>query len=441
MGRILGLLVMFLTIAYTVRAQIPAIPDSAKNVNTDFHFQLTTVTQHKPAMHAPYSGTNSLTGNSESATTLTATIFWGMSLWKGGEVYFNPEISGGAGLSSALGIAGFTNGEAFRVGDPAPKIYTARFYFNQTFNLGGTHTYIGESANQVSKTRTQRYISITLGKFGVADFFDNNAYSHDPRSQFLNWSLMSMGGWDYPANTRGYTWGSVVEFGYPMVKLRGAAVLVPKEANGNELDTHISNALGYCVELEKSYSLKSRPGTLRLLGALNNARMGNYRQALVQNPTAPDIIATRQYGRTKWAMGLNMEQQIGNHTGMFARASWNDGKNETWAFTEIDKSVHAGLLVNGAKWKRNNDEWGLAAVINGLSQPHKNYLAAGGYGFIIGDGKLTYAPEHIAEMYYKINLFYTGFWLTTDYQFVVNPAYNKDRGPAHVVTLRAHIEL
>jgi len=433
---------LLFTIAFTsVHAQIPAIPDSATNLNTDFHFQLTTVTQHHPSFKAKYTGDNSLLTPKEDASTLTATFFWGAQISKLGEFYINPEIAGGSGISSAKGIAGFTNGEAFRVGNPSPTIYIARVYLKHTFNLGGEKEYFYESANQVNKERTARYIDVVAGKFSIADFFDNNRFSHDPRSQFFNWSLMSGGGWDYPANVRGYTWGGMVEYGSPQWKLRGAVVMVPKEANGNVMDKNFGDARSHSLEFEKPYKIGSQKGTLRLLGFYTIAHMGNYNQAIQNNLLQPDITLTRSYGRNKYGGVINIEQGFANNWGLFARGSWNDGKNETWAFTEIDRSACLGIVHKNGLLKRESDELGLATVVNGISTQHQNYLKAGGYGFIIGDGNLNYSPEWVTEFYYKINLFYSGFWLTPDYQFIVNPAYNKDRGPAHVFSIRAHIEL
>lgn len=422
------------------QAQEPNIPDSTQNLNTNFHFQLTTVSQHKFDMPAPYTGANSLLPESESASTLTSTIFWGAQLWKGGAIYINPEISGGSGVSSTHGIAGFTNGEAFRVGNPQPKIYAARAFLQQTIHLGGNEEYIGEGANDVYKTRTEKYIDIILGKFSIADYFDQNSYSHDPRAQFFNWALMSNGAWDYPANVRGYTWGGVIEYGNPKFKLRAASTLVPTEANGNTMDTHYAKANSNVIEFEKPWFLRQHKGIIRLLAYYTTAHMGNYNQAIAENPTAPDVVSTRKYGRTKYGFGINLQQELTDDLGLFARASWNDGNNETWAFTEIDKSISAGLSISGRQWKRANDVVGLAAVVNGISKPHLDYLAQGGYGFIIGDGQLNYGGECIAEIYYRARLFSENFYLTPDYQFVWNPAYNKDRGPAHLVALRAHIE-
>jgi high affinity Mn2+ porin len=426
-------------ISWQAMAQEPAIRDSLQNLNSNFHFQLTTVTQHKYRMNAPYTGTNSLTGPAEGATTLTATIFWGTPLWRNAAFYVNPEIAGGSGISGATGIAGFVNGEAFRVGDPAPALYLARMFFQQTIQLSNEEEYIGEGANDVYKTRSKKYLDIIIGKFSIADYFDLNSYSHDPRMQFFNWSLMSNGGWDYPANVRGYTVGAVVEYGSPRFSLRAASVMVPTEANGNSMDTRIAQANSSIIEFEKPFAGK-QPGRIRLLAFITTANMGNYNEAISNNPVAPDIITTRKYGRTKYGYGINLEQQLTEGIGMFGRASWNDGKNETWAFTEIDHSISLGLSIDGSRWKRNHDLFGLGTALNGLSSFHKNYLAAGGYGFIIGDGQLNYGREWITEIFYRTNLFSDTFYVTPNFQFVVNPAYNKDRGPASVIGLRAHVE-
>lgn len=431
----LPLISVFILISSIAMAQIPAIPDSSANFNSDFHFQLTTVTQYHPKFGAAYTGANSLQPIEEHATTLTSTFFWGIQVGKLFEFYINPEIAGGSGVSSAKGIAGFTNGEAFRVGDPAPTIYLARAYVRRSFDLGGEEEYFGESANQVNKMRTKKYLDIVMGKFGIADFFDNNRFSHDPRAQFSNWSVMSAGGWDYPANVRGYTIGAMVEYGSEKFKARLAAVMVPKEANGNDMDKDIAKARSHAIEFEKPTKLFGQEGKIRVLGFYTIASMGSY------DLSTTDITATRKYSRNKYGAVINIEQPLSDSWGFFARGSWNDGKNETWAFTEIDHSVSLGFVQRDGFLKRESDEIGFATVANGISTPHRNYLTRGGEGFMIGDGNLSYANEWITEVYYKINLFYEGFWLTPDYQFVVNPAYNRDRGPANIFSIRAHIEL
>jgi len=433
-------LVVFVLTSLPSFAQEPAISDSTQNTNTNFHFQLTTVTQHKFYMPAPYTGTNSLIKSAETETTLTATIFWGTKLWKNASIYVNPEIAGGSGISGAHGIAGFTNGEAFRVGDPEPQLYLARAFFRQTIAFSNDEDYVGEGANHVYKTRAKKYLTFIVGKISLADFFDNNRYSHDPRSNFFNWGLMSNGAWDYAANVRGYTWAVVVEYGNPAFKIRASTAMVPTEANGNTMDSNITQANSSVVEVELPFRISGRPGIFRSLAYFTNAHMGNYDLAVQQNPDQPDITATRAYGRTKFGIGINVEQSLNDNAGLFARASWNDGRNETWVFTEIDRSVSLGYLTSGNSWKRSMDQLGVATVVSGLSDHHRRYLESGGLGFIIGDGALRYGYEWVTEIFYKINLFYPGFFITPNYQFIMNPAYNKDRGPANTFGIRAHVE-
>jgi high affinity Mn2+ porin len=404
------------------------------------HFQQTTVTQGHPSFHAPYSGTNSLSPDGETETSITSTLFAGVALWPGASFYVNPELSGGSGVSSARGVAGFPNGEAFRIGDPTPIISPARIFLRQTISFGEQSEAVADDANVVASRRSPERLTITAGKFGIADIFDNNRYTHDPRSQFMNWALMNSGAWDYPADTRGYTWGVSVEYARAEFAVRAAAVLVPKDANGLTMDTRVDKAHGFALEGEVPAHFLPFPGTVRLLLFLNEARMGDYDQAIADNSMAPDVTTTRKYGRTKYGFALGLEQQLSRYVGGFLRTSWNDGRNETWAFAEIDASVAGGMVQQGEPWSREGDEFGVAAVLNALSGPHKRYLAAGGYGFMIGDGALSYATETILEAYYKLRVAsYLTF--TGDYQYVTNPAYNRDRGPVHVFALRTHVEL
>jgi high affinity Mn2+ porin len=287
-----------------------------------------------------------------------------------------------------------------------------------------------------------RRLTLTAGRFGVADLFDDNAFSHDPRTQFLNWALMSAGAWDYPADTRGYTWGLAADYTVEGVwSLRAAAVLVPKQANGLEMDTEVKQAEGLVAESEWHYSLGPRRGAARALVFLNRARMGNYDQAIAAAAgTEPDITSTRRAGRTKYGLAVNAEQAITPELGAFIRLSWNDGKNETWAFTEIDHSAAVGVVERGTPWLRPDDELGLALIAQGISTPHRRYLAAGGLGFIIGDGALDYGAEGVLEAYYRLALTRLVAF-SPDYQFVLHPGYNTARGPVHVFGLRMHVEL
>lgn len=414
--------------------------DTTVSKRFSFHFQQTVITQYKPAFNAPYSGQNSLSPDEETETSITSTLFGAARLWRGTVIVFNPELSGGSGLSKTEGIAGFPNGETFRVNSVAPAIYVARLYFSQVFQWGEEKDILKDDINQLAGIRSMQYFSIAVGRFGMADFFDGNNFSHDPRSQFMNWSLMDNGAWDYPANTRGYVQGVVAELGQPNWTLRFAFTMSVTEANSSTWDAKIGKANTQTIEFEKRYTLSGQHGTIRILTFLNNGKMGSYSKAIQQNPSAPMVDSTQQYGRHKYGFGISADQYLSPDFGVFAKASWNDGHTETWYFTEIDRSISFGGTLKGTSWGRTGDELALAFVGNGLSPSHQNYLAAGGYGFIIGDGKLNYAPEIIAELYYKTNAYQHKLWLSPDYQFILHPAYNADRGPVNVIGVRAHVE-
>ena len=414
--------------------------DTTKQERFSFHFQQTIITQYKPAFSAKYTGDNSLLTGVETESSITSTLFGAARLWKGAQVFFNPEISGGAGISKTLGVAGFPNGETFRVGSASPAIYIARLYFTQNFEWGKDKDTIEAGPNQLAGLKSKRYFTISAGKFGMADFFDGNEFSHDPRSQFMNWSLMDNAAWDYPANTRGYALGATAELGQPDWTLRFAFTLSTTEANGSVWDQKIGKANTQTLEFEKRYTLNGQKGTVRVLGFLNNGKMGDYNRSLALSPVAPNVDTTHAYGRHKYGFGISADQYLSKDFGVFAKVSYNDGHTQTWYFTEIDQSISLGAQLTGTSWKRNDDVLGLAFVANGISPQHRNYLAAGGYGFIIGDGKLNYSTELIAELYYKLNAYQNKFFISPDYQFIANPAYNKDRGPVNVFSIRAHIE-
>jgi len=428
----LYIVLLILVSAATVHAQL--LNDSSR---FQVHFQQTVVTQGHTGFKAPYEGSHSLSQSEDAQTSLTTTLYTGIKTWKYGAIYFNPEIAGGAGLSGATGIAGFTNGETFRVGNPKPQVYVARLYLDQYIPLTRNSSYQEEDINRLAGNIPDKYLRIVGGRFAVSDFFDCNTYSHDPRTQFLNWSLMGNGAYDYAANTRGYTWGGMLELGLTNWSFRAAAAMVPRTANASHMDPDLANALAKQAEIEYRWGA-AKKGAIRLLLFHNKANMGTYTTTVdmaQQTGSTPDITLTRKAGNTKYGAGINVEQQLTENTGLFARASWNDGKHETWMFTEIDNSVSAGISGNGARWKRAGDTWGVAVVSNGISTDHQQYLKAGGSGFMIGDGNLTYGRESIAEVFYNA-MFHDHFFITPDYQFVVNPAYNKDRGPVHIFALR-----
>jgi hypothetical protein len=418
--------------------------------NWTSHFQATVVAQSHSGFRSLYSGTNSLADSVEKpATSITSTLFLGRKLWKGAAFYFNPELSGGKGLSFATGVAGALNGETYRVGNIMPSVFIARAYLQQHIPLGNTrYEYAADDMNQVADMVPVNRITITAGKFSINDFYDNNMYSHDPRSQFMNWSLMANGAWDYPANTRGYTMGVVVELVKPTWSMRFSSVAVPRIANAAKMEYTFSGAHSETFEIEKKTMLGKHPGMLRFILTNTHSKAPSYTdgmKAIANNDThLLDVISgnveNNTYGGRKTGLGFSAEQELTKEIGLFSRLGWNDGKYATWAFTEIDQTFSLGINAKGNKWKRPDDAFGIACVINGISAEHRDFLKAGGYGFIIGDGNLNYGNEAIIETFYNAKLS-KSLWLSLDYQFVKNPAYNKDRGPVHVFGIRAHIEM
>jgi high affinity Mn2+ porin len=405
-----------------------------------FHSQATTISQYHPKFNSPYVGRNSFQSDEDIASSLTNTLFFALRPWNNGLLIVNPEVAGGVGLSGTTGIAGFPNGEIFRVGNPKPTIYLARLILEHRIPLNSDRKYVADDANMVRGFYPVDFLKFFGGRFCLADYFDGNPYSHDPRSQFMNWSFISAGAWDYAADTRGYTWGVGAEWKRRNWRIAAAAALEPAVANSLDFDMHLNKALATQIEVTHFYSIRNKPGQLQATLFLNRAHMGNYNESVLLNPVQPDITSTANYANHKIGFIINAAQQLNEYLGAYTRFSYNDGRNETWAYTEIDRSLNIGFQYD----KHPSDETnvlGLGVVINGLSKPHRNYLAAGGYGFIIGDGKLNYAPEIITEFYYRFSFFSDHLQISPDYQFVIDPAYNKERGPIHIFSLRTHIEL
>ena len=430
-----------LTVVLVYITQIVVAQDNADKKLT-VHAQATIIPQYHLKFTSPYQGINSLQPKEGVKTSLTTTIFLNYHPFKNAYITFNPEAAGGKGLSKTLGVAGFPNGEIYRVGNPAPQPYIARLYFEYRFPLSSQKLLRALQPDSAAGVTPLKYISVLAGKFSITDFFDGSDISHDPRLQYLNWSLMASGAWDYPANVRGYTMGVVAQAFLADLKIRAALTGVPIEANGKELQFKGGDAMGTAIEFEKDNLFKKNESTFTNIhfGVFyNKARMGNYESAIKYSPQLPDITLTRLYGRNKKGIYGIIDNHFGNIL-HFIRASFNDGKNETWAFTEIDRSAATGVSFKGNLWKRDNDMFGIAAVVNGLSADHKKYLEAGGYGFLIGDGKLSYATENIIEAYYSLNVF-KGLFISPDYQLILHPGYNKDRGPVSVVALRLHYQL
>jgi high affinity Mn2+ porin len=434
--------VAVLAIAVAAFAQEPEGPAS-QSPNWNLFWQATSIGQYHGSFRSPYRGPNSLQPEPETHVSLTTTLFLGLRVARNTQLYINPEIAGGKGFSDVTGVANFTNGEIPRVATATPKPYLARLYITQDFGLGkqASEEFTSEE-NQLPGARPMTRYSITLGRFTVTDFFDNNRYSHEPRTQFLGWGVMYNGAWDYPADVHGYTWGWVHELHTRRWSLRYGSAAEPRTANGLRFDRRIFRNRGDLIEGEVRYQVGDHPGAARLLGFLLHTNSGTYADAIQrgeQSGSAPDVTATRRNGTLKYGGGLNFEQEIGKDIGVFARLGWSDGKTESFAFTAIDRLASGGVSIVGGRWKRPNDTAGSAFTVSGLAGVHAVYLARGGLDFIIGDGKLRYGPEIVSETYYSARVF-PHFLASVDLQRIWNPAYNRDRGPLWVGSLRLHLD-
>jgi high affinity Mn2+ porin len=409
--------------------------------NWNVHGQLTFIGQGYGKFHSPYFSDNSLFGGGQYKNTTSATAFIGVRPWAGTEIYVDPEWMQGNGLSDTFGLGGFPNGEAQKSGFPIPRMNIGRVFVRQTFGLGGEQETIENGFNQLAGKQDISRITVTAGKLQVTDLFDNNAYSHDPRTSFLNWSLQCCGAYDWTMDKVGYTWGAAVELNQKYWAFRTGYFLLPVLSNDNRFDTQVTKHGEYIGELELRYSLFSRPGKLRLIAWANVGNAGSYSEALAEPPDTPgypDIALTRNT-RTNYGFLANVEQALTDQLGLFSRASWNAGKAEILGWTDCNESFSLGTVLKGKGWGRPDDKIGVAGVINGLSPEARAYFAAGGLGILIGDGALNYRPEKILEAYYAYTL-NTWSVLTFDYQFIADPAYNADRGPVSFYATRFHAE-
>ena len=412
-------------------------PDAAAKPYS-LHGESTFVWQANAPFRALYSGDNSLRAHGQGRETLSATMFVGLRLWRGGELYINPEMFQGFGLAGTHGLAGFPNGEAQKGGTAVPEVYLARGFVRQTFGLGGETEKVEDGPNQIAGQRDVARLTWTTGKLAPVDIFDGNSYARDPRDNFLNWSIYSHGAFDYAADQKGYGWGTVLDFNQKNWALRGGYFLEPKFSNSERFDLDIPRRGQYLLELETRHQIAGQAGKIRYLGWFARANAGNFREAVADPAFDPSgsIEATRRT-RTLYGVGVSLEQAITADLGLFARASLRDGRNEVMAWTDVDRSVTAGLALKGTAWRRPDDTIGFAGVLNGLGRDYRRYLAAGGLGINIGDGQLSYRPEAVLETYYSLAVRRNVF-LTLDYQFAPSPAYNADRGPVSIGAMRLH---
>jgi high affinity Mn2+ porin len=402
------------------------------------------ILQWHPSFPAAYSGPNSLHSQAENATSKLYTLFTGLRITRNTEVFVDMESAGGHGLSAALGLAGFTNLDVVRNPELSPVPYLARFMLRQIIPLSTERVSADRGPLGLATSLPARRIEIRVGKFSLVDFLDANGGGSDSHLQFMNWTVDNNGVYDYAANTRGYTDGALVEYDDRTWSLRFAEAMMPKVANGINLDADLLRAHSENVEFESRRKfLPHRAGVIRVLGFINHANMGSYREAinsfLAGHGSAPDVISTRRQGRVKYGFGFNFEQDLADQFGVFGRLGWADGRNESFAYTEVDRALEFGFYVKGKAWHRTNDRAGAVVSVNALTNDHARYLALGGLGFLLGDGALTYGPEEIVEAYYTVHM-WRGLFASVDLQHINNPGYNQARGPVIVPGLRLHVD-
>ncbi len=402
------------------------------------------IRQQHPTFDAEYSGPNSFLPDREHATSRVETLYTGFQITQTLEILADVESAGGAGLSNALDIAGFTNVDVVRNPSLSEDPYIARVMLHYTIPLSKETTEATRNPLALASTVPVRRLELRAGKMSTVDFFDLNSVGSDSHLQFMNWAVVNNGAYDYAADTRGYTYGLVAEYYAESWAARFGEMLMPTVANGIKLDWDIARARGENLEFEYHPALlPKRASVVRVLSFVNHADMGSYAQAingyLSGKDSVPDITLYRKQGSVKYGFGLNAEQELTSSWRAFARLGWNDGATESFAYTEIDRTGAMGMDFRGKRWRRPEDKVGAAFVANGLSGDHRRYLALGGLGFILGDGRLNYGLEKIFETYYTAHV-WRGISVAIDYQHVADPGYNQDRGPASVVSFRIHIE-
>jgi hypothetical protein len=410
--------------------------------------QMNIIEQGHGGFRSRYSGPRSLSSEGEHAASRIFTLYTAARLSQASDVVFDVEDASGSGISGSNGLAGFTNIDVVRIpGEGSPLStapYVARATFRYVFPLSKVREEAAPGPQGMLTSLPARRLEFRIGKFALPDFMDANAIGSDSHLQFMNWTAVNNGAWDYAADTRGYTFGLLADLHAHAWSLRFMEALMPKIANGIDLEWNLRRAHAHNLELElRPHLVAKRATTFRLLAYRNVADMGSYRQAisdfLAHRTLTPVIEASRRPGRTKNGAGLNAEQELTASLRVFLRLGWSDGRNESFAFTEVDRTAGFGGDFAGARWHRKHDKVGAAFVLNALSADHRQYLALGGQGFLLGDGRLTYGREKIFEGYYTAHL-WRGVFGAVDLQHVSNPGYNQDRGPVWVPAVRLHVD-
>ena len=396
------------------------------------------------AFHGPYSGPNSLKSKKELTNSRVFTLYTGVRLAKGTEFLFDIESAGGRGISDAVGLGGFTDLDVARNPTLGAAPYIARMMFHQVIPLTSKMVESERGPFSLATELPERRLEIHVGKISIVDWFDNNSVANNSHNQFLNWTIDNNGGYDYSADTRGYTYGLHLEYQDRDWALRFAESLMPKVANGIDMEWNLRRARAENIEFELRRSvLPKRAAVFRFLTYVNHANMGSYQEAigafLAGKDPVPDVTAHRRQGRIKYGFGMSADQEVSTNMRVFGRWGWNEGNNESFAYTEVNETILLGADYKGEPWGRKQDNVGLAFVSNGISKAHQQYLKLGGQGFLLGDGNLNYRRENITEVYYNLHL-WRGIFSSPELQYVVNPGYNRDRGPVVVPALRMHVD-
>jgi len=402
------------------------------------------ISQWHPAFHSPYQGVNSLSPEAQDATSRVLTLFTGLRVTSTTEFLCDVQETAGHGIGEALGLAGATNLDVVRNPTLSKAPYVARLMWHQIIPLSGEKNASTRTPLSLFSTLPVRRLELRFGKLSMADFFDLNRYGADTGFQFMNWTVDNSGAYDYAADTRGFTFGAMIEYHDRRWAVRFAEGLMPKVANGIHLDADVSRARAENIEFElHGVVLRHQEGIVRFLSFVNHANMGSYREAvnnfLAGITAKPEITAHPLQTTIKYGFGANFEQPLNDWMGVFGRWGWNEGRHESFAYTEVDQTVQFGAGVNGEPWHRKFDRAGLVFDSNGISRDHQQYLALGGLGFLLGDGRLRYGRENIVETYYTLHM-WRGIYPSFGLQHINNPGYNRDRGPVIVPTLRLHLE-
>lgn len=417
-------------------------PAPAKEERWNWWGQATSLTQYHGSIRSPYEGGNSLQASETMKGTHDLTLYLGWRPWSGGELYVNPEVDQGFGLSNTLGLAGFSSGEAYKVGQWTPYLKLPRLFLRQTFALdGGEREAVEAGPNQLAGSRSNANLTLTVGKFSVVDIFDTNVYAHDPRNDFINWAILDAGAFDYAADSWGFTEGAALEWTRADWSLRGGFFALSKQPNSEYIDEGFGQH-SWVAEVEHRLSWDGHAGKLRLLAFLNQGRMARYDDALAlaqSQSMTPELAPARRPGN-KSGYSLNLEQELSEAVGLFVRFSTSDGSHEAFDFTEINRSLSGGLALKGSMWGLPMHSAGLALAVNDISAQARRYLAAGGLGILIGDGQLPhYGSEQAIEAFYSVRML-KEISATLDLQHIANPAYNRDRGPVSIIGVRVHCD-